>query len=112
MVKDAGKYYPMMRVVYRGASGREGSGPDQVGIDKDGGAAADERDISIRYGPCLLGSAHPVLYEYLQQEKEKLETAIRQAKNGGAADRTRSRIRELERELYLNNKAREGYDMQ
>lgn len=53
MVKDNGKFYPAMRVVWREEKTPELS------------------EEELWYGPCLLERKHPVLQEYLKMEKAK-----------------------------------------
>ena len=65
MVLDDGKYYQMMRAENREWQQRESerTNDGDVGIT----------DVEAKYGPCLLQNRHPVLREFLLQEKNKYE---------------------------------------
>ncbi len=70
MVKDNGKFYPAMRVTWRG--------------EKDKALSEEE----LWYGPLLLKEKHPVLREYLEKEKAKYaQIAEDIVKNGNNIDK-------------------------
>lgn len=65
MVKDNGKYYPAMRVVWQ----------------QDGPKPLAEEELW--YGPNLLQKKNPVLREYLENEKAKFAQIANDIKNNG-----------------------------
>lgn len=91
MVKDEGKYYPVMDVTPDGRKQQEG------------------RLIDDLYGAFLLEARDPVLREYLAAERRKAEELLRsleQADTEGA----RQRVRSLREEIGLLKEAE--YEMQ
>lgn len=62
MVEEAGKYYPCIKAVY------------------SEGKKEAYTDVENWYGPLLLNQKHPVLYDYLQKEKEMFEQITEQIK--------------------------------
>ena len=86
MVKEDGKYYPMMKVLLEQGEGEM------------------YRKIDYLYGKRLLEKKHPVLYEYLQREyriKSEIQENLQKQKN----ERIESRLKELEEELELIREA-------
>ncbi len=84
LVKEDGKYYPMMQLHRRG---------------QEEGPLTD--DLRLRYGPGLLESRHPVLLEYLREERKKLGRILSGLEHQDSP-RARERMIELEKELELN----------
>lgn len=83
MVKEDGKFYPMMRLR-----------PQGPGDDREVWT-----DAQCRYGRHLLSGRHPILGEYLRREKEKLdglEERLRSAEGSHAAGRLAEVLREKE----------------
>lgn len=83
MVKEDGKFYPMMRLR-----------PRRQGDDREAWT-----DAEYRYGRYLLRARHPLLEEYLRREKEKLdglEESLRSAGGSRAAERLSEVLREKE----------------
>ena len=83
MVREDGKFYPMMRLR-----------PRRPGDDRE-----DWTDAEYRYGRYLLRARHPLLGEYLRREKEKLdglEESLRSAEGIRAAERLAEILREKE----------------
>ena len=83
MVREDGKFYPMMRLR-----------PRRPGDDRE-----DWTDAEYRYGRYLLRARHPLLGEYLRREKEKLdglEESLRSAEGSRAAERLAEILREKE----------------
>ncbi len=83
MVREDGKFYPMMRLR-----------PRRLGDDRE-----DWTDAEYRYGRYLLRARHPLLGEYLRREKEKLdglEESLRSAEGSRAAERLAEILREKE----------------
>ncbi len=90
MVREAGKYYPVMRAV----------------PGKTGRLAPEE----VRYGPCLLRDRHPLLLEYLGKVRGQMET-LRAALEGQKALRSRERLSEIQEELRIIRSALAYYEM-
>ena len=79
MVKEDGKYYPMMRVL-----------PDSAYTE--GGFPVELEDA---YGPCLLKMKHPVLGEYLKTLYQRNEGILVRLGEAGE-DRRQELLREQE----------------
>ena len=88
MVKDGGKYYPVMRAV-RG----------EETLTEEGAFC----------GPVLLASKDPVLKEYLEKTRKTTERIIASLKKDGQHP---ERTRELEKELAVICEAEAFYDLQ
>ena len=86
MVYEDGKYYPMMRVVYRGEKCGK---PDR---------------LALKYGEKLLAQKHPLLGQYLQWQKKQKEQILQQVVKNAKQDIS-GRIRELQQELVDIEKA-------
>lgn len=91
MVKDDGKYYPMMKV-------------------KPGGRKPQERwsKEQLRYGKLLLEGKNPVLREFLEREI-RLKREILSEIRGMDSERTQKRREELEKELEYAEKGMDYY---
>lgn len=91
MVFEDGKYYPMMRVLPgKGEPGEENT----------------DTELADLYGGLLLSKKHPVLKQYLEFQRQKLLSL--QKELGSAAwlsEKSRKRLKEIERELLLNQRA-------
>lgn len=83
MVKDEGKYYPMMRAVH------------------------GEQEIwdlpEERYGRYLIEQKNPVLEEFLRKEEKKIARIVAALKDP-KSDRGANRLKELEEELKVTKK--------
>ena len=90
MVKEDGKYYPMMRVKRKASPGSR-----EVNC---GRARAVYSDVELKYGPLLLGCRHPVLMEFLQQKYEK-QTAIAEKIRRYAGVTAEKQMQRIEGEL-------------
>ena len=91
MVKEDGKYYPMMKVRL------------------EHGESESYRKIDYLYGKRLLEKNHPVLYEYLQREhriKSEIYENLQKQKN----ERIEIRLKELEEELELIREAMQMFE--
>lgn len=102
MVKEDGKFYPMMRL----------SSVRSLKDVKDGARWQDWEDADYRYGRYLLARRHPVLRGYLYREQEKLdrlEEGLRQAGSSLASERL-AQIRR-EKEYVQEVRERYGFDM-
>lgn len=132
MVKDDGKYYPMMKVAppRGGRSGgqekaaEDGREPDGQGIcpestapekRRKSGAGGQEAacvwdETEVRYGKLLLEMKHPVLREYLMRE-EAIRQQILKGLQGQAGERILGRKAELEEELGYIRKGLGRYAM-
>lgn len=86
MVKEDGKYYPMMKV------------------RMEHGEPEDYQKIDYLYGKRLLEKKHPVLYEYLQRDY-RIKSEIQDNLKGQQNERIKQRIKDLEEELILIREA-------
>ncbi len=134
MVKDDGKYYPMMKVSPRhgGSAGRTEAvrgvdksrmqdRPEAVrGTDEsrqqDGPEVCDTKksriwdETEVRYGKLLLEMRHPVLREYLDREYEIRRDILSKLK-GKPGEKPRRREAELEEEMRYIRKGLEYYEV-
>ena len=69
MIYEEGKYYPIIKAV------RLKKGENFV-MEEDFQAESIPEELAFRFGRLLLLQKNPVLYRFLQQEKEKLETLL------------------------------------
>lgn len=95
MIEEDGKFYPMMRAVWKCEKSNE---------QCDRGAGAPLTELELRYGPVLLKKNPPVLQKYLERER-RLMLRVRDHllhENGTAAQK---RLEEIEAELVLNEEA-------
>lgn len=90
MVKEDGKYYPMMRVHYE-PSAKE--------------TAPRDRELFYRYGRFLLERKHPVLYDYLLWERKLQQGIAEQLRGQEATEQIAARLAEVEHTLNENGKA-------
>lgn len=119
MVKDDGKYYPMMKVSPRhgGSAGRTEA---VRGVDKsrmqDRPEVCDTKksriwdETEVRYGKLLLEMRHPVLREYLDREYEIRRDILSKLK-GKPGEKPRRREAELEEEMRYIRKGLEYYEV-
>lgn len=94
MVKEEGKYYPMMRVHYE---------PD---ARKSYG---EECEVFYQYGEILLNKKHPVLLDYLNKEEGIQREILNRLQEQPATEPIQNRMREVEYVLKLNAQARAYY---
>ena len=96
MVFEDGKFYPMMRVVPR----------------KQGAVVeTDEQELEDLSGGLLLEQKHPVLFQYLNYQKEKLTQLLQDlTAASGVSEKSKKRVEEVKRELLRNKSARERYE--
>ena len=101
MVKEDGKYYPMMRVVP--AKTTYGHGDVQ-----ESGKTADQIRLEDLFGPVLLKKRHPVLAEWIDREKKICEKIL--AKLPAAEEARRKEVEEkvglLDQAVFQMNKDR------
>lgn len=90
MVKEEGKYYPMMRVHY---------GP-QAAEDMP-----EKKQVFYHYGKLLLEKRHPVLREYLEKEQQIQENIRSRLKRQPLTPQIEKRICEVEYALKQNGEA-------
>ena len=86
MIREEGKYYPMMRAVRSG----------------EGKTAMTEPEL--RYGPLLLASRHPILRDFLLHE-QTVNGRILDSLKGQKGDSASARRKEVEQELALVEEA-------
>ena len=130
LVKEDGKYYPMMKVVPPhdgsfGSPGKDGENrkePVRQGIQPEKKDAEDNREpgcgkpetpdvwdeTEVRYGKLLLEMRHPVLRDYLLRE-EAIRLQILDGLLGQSGERITGRKRELEEELEYIRKGLKHY---
>lgn len=90
MVKEEGKYYPMMRVHYE---------------ERKTGGSSEQKEAYYLYGELLLKRRHPVLREYLEKERHVQEAIDRKLKEQPQTEQIKKRIREVEHVLAQNGEA-------
>jgi len=91
MVREDGKYYPVMKVVW--------------------GETENYEEWEYRYGKRLLEERHPVLLSYVKKEKRIWEDILKQLDEQEKTEKTRRRIRELEREISCAGRALACYEL-
>ena len=92
MVREEGKYYPVIRAVPAGAGERRMT------------------EAELIYGPCLLRDRDPVLQELLLRDRERTN-AILQALIGNDSETAQHRVQELREEKRLIETALAYYEM-
>ncbi|MBQ5430939.1 MAG: SAM-dependent methyltransferase [Lachnospiraceae bacterium] len=97
MVEEDGKYYPIMKVSYRGEHAKDS-------WEVEGGE--DMQKAALMFGPMLLSQQHPVLKEYLLY-RQRVVSSIRSQLPKDAAG---ARKEEVERELSLLGMALSMYE--
>lgn len=94
MVKEEGKYYPMMRVHY----------------EPDAKISYSEKcEVFYRYGEMLLKKKHAVLLDYLEKEEGIKREILQRLQAQPETEPIQNRIREVEHVLKLNARARAYY---
>ena len=88
MVLEDGKYYPMMKVSYKGKEAKES-------WELFGGEEVQE--AAMMFGPCLLKQKHPVLKQYLLYRKRVVTSIKEQLPETVSSERRE----EVEKELHL-----------
>ena len=94
MVKEDGKYYPMMRVRYA---------PQRA-------ACGTQREIFSRYGRLLLAERNPVLLDYLKKERRVQEETLEKLSAQSMTARIAGRMEEVARLLRQNAEAMAYWD--
>lgn len=84
MVKEEGKFYPMMKVIPRGTQSFSGNVP---------------KSLAYKYGGLLLQERHPVLKDYLEYQIEKQKEILFRISQGSNLDRMEKRRKEVEEEM-------------
>lgn len=100
MVREDGKYYPMMKVK-----------PPGSGKDTSGRSLESWTGTELKYGKLLLEGRHPVLRRYLEKEIE-IRREILKNLSGNDSERARERAEELNRELACAKKGMNYYVVQ
>ena len=106
MVKEDGKYYPMMRVVPP-ANVYHAEAAD--GVTETGMQKKTYTEWEYLYGPLLLKNENAVLHEYLKREIHIREDILRSLEKK-SGDRIKERILEIRHELEVANKALAYYE--
>lgn len=88
MIKEDGKFYPIIKAVYGG--GKSGSemvlaGGEYIGemVSADSLSGETLQRIADSFGPCLLADRHPVLKEYLEMLRERDEKILESLESAG-----------------------------
>lgn len=105
MVKEDGKYYPMMRVHYEP---RKKNPVTENPPEKE--SAAGDRELFYRYGRFLLEQKHPVLYDYLLWERKLKQGIAEQLRGQEATEQIAARLAEVEHTLLQNERALAYYE--
>ena len=92
MIKEDGKFYPMMKVV------RNNSGEKTVYTEEE-----------AWFGPLLLKKCHPVLKEYLLRE-EMIRKKILADLSGAESVSAKTRLEEVKEEMELIHTALKRYE--
>ncbi len=95
MVREDGKYYPVIRTGKKASSG----------ASEDVIKEAPIRDLELRFGPVLLKKRPEVFLRYLRELEQRTEEAIRRLQEGELSDSVRSALREKNEELGAIRKA-------
>lgn len=99
MVKEDGKFYPMMRVLPRKLSTAVPNG------EEEGEPLCTKRLAYERYGELLLRERHPLLKEYLELERQKLWQILKKLEDAqereGASPKSLNRRQELLKEKEI-----------
>ena len=132
MILEEGKYYPMMRVIPPRAAqtdagaitdtdtdvwmapGAQTNTDTQTDTDtqpeSDARAASDQTLLYDRYGEGLLKAKHPVLEQYLKDERKKLlklEETLQQ--KAAVSKKGSDRLPQIREELRMNGQALESF---
>lgn len=117
MVKEDGKYYPMMKVTPPRRTGCYGrAGHDEASRAECGNEMEEQtqkscgawNETEVRYGKLLLETRHPVLREYLEREYMIRENILSRLE-GKTGEKIRKRKLELEGEIGYIRKGLEYY---
>ena len=92
MIKEDGKFYPMMKAVRR-----------------ESGEQSAYTEEEVWFGPLLLKKCHPVLREYLLRE-ESIRKKILAGLSGAESASAKSRLAEVKEEMELIHTALKRYE--
>lgn len=98
IIKEDGKFYPIIKAVYSGgkAVSRDGKFGREAFADCRSGEV--QQRTADSFGPCLLADRHPVLKEYLEMLQER-DVKILESLGSAKTDRRAMRRQELREEL-------------
>ena len=85
MVKEDGKFYPVIKVIH--------------------GKMNLKREVYFRYGKILLREENPVLHEFLIREKEYFRSLQEELCAGAPSEHVKRRLEELKKDIIINNEA-------
>lgn len=93
MIYEEGKYYPLMRAVHR----------EKEMHDKDTQDSSPElKEIYDAFGKLLIQGRHPVLADYLEFQRNKIEKLIHDLTNVNIqTEKQKNRLRELQKEWKM-----------
>lgn len=94
MVEEEGKYYQIIKAVKRGTISYEDPYTEYLVPDV----------LAAKYGPILLGEAHPVMEEYLLREKNKFEEIKKQMITNGIEE-TSEKMQDVNENAQMIKKA-------
>lgn len=103
MVKEDGKYYPILHVCIPQNKTEDNVIENSVRKEKN---ASEEKEVFDKYGERLLLEKHPVLKEYLLWEQELLEQIAQELEKAGSnKEKTKERFSTLQTDMHLNKEA-------
>lgn len=110
MVCEDGKYYPMMRVHSAQKNGASSGHIPDVAIRQipEENQAETER-LMLRYGRLLPERRDPVLFRYLENERDTYQNILAQLNAQRESGEIRRRMEEIDEVLRLNGAARALY---
>ncbi|SEG25550.1 tRNA (adenine22-N1)-methyltransferase [Eubacterium ruminantium] len=133
MIKDAGKYYNIIRAVYTGVLTKDSTAET---VDAHNSSATIEKEnaynsrsanenactysnspdgevdsvvIGLLFGRCLIEKKNPVLREYLLEKTSSYKKIISNMEQNSGNENSARRVEELKKEIKLMNMALESY---
>lgn len=89
MVKEDGKFYPIIKAAYCGEAALAGSASCREAIPADNCSYEMQQRLADSFGPCLLADRHPILKEYLEMLRDRDERILAGLERaGGGGTRT------------------------
>ena len=102
MVKEEGKFYTILDAAGPGREGKSGGTPPKE--PEQPVPRMYERESDYLYGKCLIESGHPVLEEFLKQERETVRRIL-ESLSGQDTESAAKRTEELKKKLNLIEEA-------
>lgn len=98
IIKEDGKFYPIIKAVYGGRKAVSGDGKSGREAFADCRSGEVQQRTADSFGPCLLADRHPVLKEYLEMLQER-DVKILESLGSAKMNRSAMRRQELREEL-------------